>query len=342
MPFRRLSLRLIALVLPVLALAVAGLPAQARNVPGSAAAYGTSVGEEASDVMIEGITSDIRKLRGDDRPGTSVLPFLSTKGGETVVSGLDGVIAGSQLSFVGSLRYRDIDTDELDYGLTTASALLVGHLGPDTLIYGGLLAESGQGDTPGNDGTLEHDGAGLAIGIDHAVAENTWIGATLGHSWLDYDFTRSGGAISGSFDATRTFLDLSGEHRITAGRATTDLSGGLRYVTQTNDAHVELGGAAVPETSGETFSVVFGARTTFAVDSGVDPFVELDLRHDLSSSDDFPTGVSELLSAETHGRLGIGITTDGEGYTFETGLGSNFTDEGYSGLDAHLRLTLRF
>jgi hypothetical protein len=339
MSLRRLAL---ILLLPALLVLAATDPARARNVPGSAEAMGNAVGEEATGMIIDGITGDIRKLRGDDRPAGGVVPFLSTQNGTTMVNGFDGVIAGAQFSFVGALRYRDIDTDDVDYGLTTASALMVGHLDSRTLLFGGLLMERGNGDTPANDGTMEHDGLGLAIGIDRALSENTWVQATLGHMWLGYDFTRSGGAVSGSYDASRTFLDLTGAHQIVMGKATTELSGGLRYISQTNDAHVELGGSAVPETRGESFSVVFGARTSFALEGGIDPFVEVDLRQNLSSSDNLPASVSDLTGADTHGRLGLGITTVGDGYSFETGVGSNFTEDGYSGLDAHLRLNLSF
>lgn len=323
-------------------LALPGTPAGARNVPGSASAAATSAAEEATDLVVQGIADDIRRLRGDDRPGSGAVAYVSSMGDEPRVDGFDAMFAGSDMALATSLRFRDIDTAELDYGIIVGSALLVRRVNPGTLLFGGLLIESGTGDTPLNAGTMDHDGLGLAVGIDHALSDRAAVQATLGHLWLGYDFTRSGGAVSGSFDARRSFVDVSGEYRFEGVTQTTVMTGGLRYMSQTNDAYLESGGGAVPETTGEVLSAVLGARSTFAGARGMDPFLEVDLRQALSSTDDFPAGLEALLSSDTHGRLGVGFVTGGAAYDFETGVGANFTEDGYSGADAHLRLVLRF
>lgn len=347
MPFRRLTLALLPLLAAVL-FSLTGTQAQARNVPGSASAMGISIGEVvtgehqnfindflASIARSAGVSSDRIKI-------VSVAPGFLADDGDPAAMGVEGVFTNGDLSFAANIGYRNIDTDTLDYDLMTGAALVGGAVGSDTLLFGGLLLEHGKGDTLANDGTMDHDGIGLTLGLSRSVGEATSLSATFGHIWASYDFTRSGGAISGSFDATRSFLDLSAAHRIVSGKATTDLNGGLRYVTQTNDAYTELGGAAVDKTTGESFAVVFGARTTFDLENGMNTFVEMDLSQNISASDNLPVGLREAYSSDTRGRLGVGFATGKNGFNFETGVGSNFDEDGYSGIDAHLSLNLQF
>lgn len=343
MPFRRLPLALLPLIAALL-FCLGGTQAQARNVPGSASAISVHLGEISTDLHAS-LIEDIARSAGVAASRvkvTTVVPGFLANDGDPAATGFQGVFTNGNLSFGANIAYRNIDTDDLDYDLLAGAALVMGNISADTMLFGGLLLEHGKGDTLANDGTMEQDGAGLALGLSHSLGANTNLSATLGHVWVSYDFTRSGGAVSGSFDATRTFLDLSGAYRIVSGKATTDLNGGLRYITQTNDAYTELGGAAVDKSTGESFAVIFGARTTFDLESGMNTFVEMDLSQNLSSSDNLPVGLREAYSADTRARLGVGIVTGGAGYTFETGLGSNFDEDGYSGIDAHLSLNLQF
>lgn len=318
---------------------LAAQTAAARNVPGSAAAAAYGAAEVATGMVIDGIQDDVRSLRGDDRTGVSLSASgMNDAGAVTVMArGQDGFVASA------NLRFRNIDTADLNYDLTTGALLLGFRTDARTLVFGGLLLESGHGRTPFNTGTLRHDGRGIALGIDHAVNDRLSLQAIAGQMWLGYDFTRSGGAVSGKFDATRSFVDLSGEYRLDGARSTTLLRAGLRYMTQSNDAHVEAGGGAVAKTSGDTLSATLGLRSTLHTQGWAKPFVSLNLRSDLSRAENFPAGLSSLLNADNHARLGIGVSANSARTSFETGVGSNFDNiDGYAGLDAYLSLIARF
>lgn len=303
-----------------LGLSLAG--AAADNVPGVPGSVAQDLAEEAAGMLVDGI-SDAVALPGADGCG-GVGP--SPAGG--------GVAA--------QVRQRAIRTDALDYDLVTGF-VLGGHcFDARTLAFAGLVFESGSGDL-GTDGTgLRHDGVGLAAGLGRALSDRAAVAALAGHMWLDYEATFPDGADRASFGAERSFLDLSGRLRLEAPDATSVVHGGLRYVIQTNDAHRD-GGVPVPASRRETLSAVLGARTTFAARAGgLAPFVEGDLRRDLSSRGDGPAGLGADDGSATHGRIGVGAGGRSGGTTFESGLGASFDEDGYTGLDAYLRLTLRF
>jgi outer membrane autotransporter protein len=158
---------------------------------------------------------------------------------------------------------------------------------------------------------------------------------------LDYDITRSGGAISASFGADRTYVNFTGEYRLEAAGSTSVFTGGLRYVEQSDEGYTEDGGGVVDAATGTTLSVVFGSRTAIEVASSFKPFIETDLRYDIEQ-DMVPYVVDHLPDGRMAARLGIGVSRDTGNSTFEAGLGTNFGEDGYNGLDAKLRLTLRF
>lgn len=308
-------------------LGLTGSEAQARNVPGAPGAVGQDLAEDAAGLLIEGIDDAVSPPGPEGCLGVGP---TATEGGR---GGLD---------LAAGVRQREIEREDYRYDLTTGF-VLGGHcVDSRTLFYGGLIFERGSGDLLFGDGTLDHDGVGLSFGVERALSERAALSAILGHMWLDYDFTRDGGAIRGGFGATRSFLNLSGETRLEAPGAVTVLSGGLRWVVQTNEAH-EDGGTPVPESRGETLSAVLGARTSFPqAMGGIAPFVEADLRRDLSRSDDLPEALDGFGADDTHARLGLGAAGRSGGTAFEAGVGANFDGDGYNGLDAHVRLTLRF
>jgi hypothetical protein len=318
----------------------------ADNVPGSAKEATGYITEAASDTLINGLQSDVRKLRGDDRPNvgfTFLDPQLMSEDGVTrsfLAEGMATTEGG--LSMIGSLAYRNIDEPgSLDYDLYVGSLLIGYHVNDRTLVFGGLTGESGDGSTPPDDGTISHSAFGGVVGVDYAINDKAFMTFIAGKMALDYDITRSGGAITASFGADRTYVNFSGEYRIDAATTTSVLTAGLRYVEQSDEGYTESGGAVVDPATGKTFSAIFGARTTFTAMGGFQPFVEADLRYDLSD-DIVPYVVDNLSDGRMHARLGVGVSRDAGTSTFEAGLGGNFGEDGYNGLDANLRLTLRF
>jgi Autotransporter beta-domain len=246
------------------------------------------------------------------------------------------------VSMIGALSWRNIDeAGALNYDLYVASLLLAYHVSDRTLVFGGLTGETGDGVTPPDDGTISHSAFGAVIGVDYAVNDRFYLTAMAGKMALDYDITRGGGAISASFGADRTYLTVNGEYRIEAASSTTVITGGLRYVVQDDEGYTENGGGVVDPATGKTLSVVFGSRTALEVASDFKPFIETDLRYDISQ-DIAPYAVDQLPDGRMQARLGVGVSRDTANSTFEAGLGTNFGENGYNGLDAKLRMTLRF
>jgi Autotransporter beta-domain len=320
---------------------------RADNVPGSATEAIGYIAEAGTDALINGIQGDVRKLRGDDRQNTGLAflePQFSTMGGAVDAAAFDGIVTtDGGLSVIGSLSYRNIlEEDELDYDLFTGSLLLGYRVNSQTLVFGGLITEKGDGVTPPDQGTIAHTAFGGVIGVDYTVSEKFFLTAMAGQMGLDYDITRSDGAITASFGANRRFVNLSGEYRMANEQMTTIITSGLRYMEQDNDAYTESGGAFVDAASGETFSALIGTRTTYTLGRSMQPFFETDIRYDLSQDLAWPADLGYLSDSNFQGRLGIGFSRDTEFSTFEAGIGSNFGDEGYNGLDAKMRLTLRF
>jgi hypothetical protein len=340
------GLRLFRTALAVILTLGVSTAVHADNVPGSAKEATGYITAAASDTLINGIQSDVRKLRGDDRPNVGLTfldPQVVSEDGMTrsfLAEGMATTEGG--VSVIGSLAYRNIDEPGvLDYDLFVGSLLVGYHMNDRTLIFGGLTAESGDGSTPPDDGTISHSAFGGVVGVDYAINDKAFMTFIAGKMALDYDISRSGGAITASFGADRTYVSFSGEYRLDAATTSSVLTAGLRYVEQSDEGYTESGGAIVDPATGKTFSAVFGVRTTFTEMGGFQPFVEADLRYDLSQ-DMVPYVVDNLPDGRTHARLGVGVSRDTGTSTFEAGIGGNFGEDGYNGLDANLRLTLRF
>lgn len=327
------------LLLLLLSLAAGG--AEARNVPGSASAVSMSLAEDAAGMLSDDISAVVTGLRAGTCAGAG--PVVTASSGDGGVEGLAATLPGGGGTQAASgLRHRSIERDDVRYDLSTGFVLGAHCIDSRLLAFGGVVFERGQGEIGFSDGTLDHDGQGLTFGLDYAVDDRLSLSAILGRMWLDYDFTRGGGANRGSFGADRTFVNLSGQYGVTSGVVLTSVSGGLRWVSQTNEAHVESGGGAVPEARAEVLSALLGARSTFRLGGAVDPFVEIGLRRDLSSSDNLPEALDEFGEDATHARLGIGAERRGRDSNLEAGLGATFDDGSYTGLDGYLRWTLRF
>lgn len=306
--------------------------AQARNIPGSAAAAVPELTEVATGMIVRSIKDDLRQMR-EGGTGLSV----STSG--EVGFGLSG---GGDTPVSLRFSHRDIDTDRIDGGLSAAS-LLIGHaVRPGLLLFGGLIAERADVDTPSNDGTVKTRGMGLALGADYRVSDRLVLTGVLGAMALDYDVGRAGGTVTGSFDADRRFVDLSGDYLARAGNADLLFGFGLLYVDQVNDGYTESGGAAVAGFSHSRLSGNLELRSIWGIDGGYRPYAEIGSRFLLSESGDLPATLERPDDGDWSARLGLGLLHRSATSGFDTGLGANFGEDGFEGLDARLSYTLRF
>lgn len=325
-------------LLVALWLALVALPASANNIPGSAATVLPEATEIATGMIVRSLKDDIVTLR--DGGGLRSVA-VSTSGD---IEGVGFAAGGDGRGPAVSLRYhhRDLDTDRMDGSLGTGT-LLLGHAIDDRMmVFGGLVVERLDTDTPYNRGRIKGDGFGVALGLDHRVNEALFLTGIIGTMDMDYDVSRNDGAVTGSFGARRNFIDLSGDYTLRMDPADVTLGFGLLYVKQKNDAYVESGGGAVAAFSSDQLSGRLAARGLWGQPGGMRPYVEAETRFRLSGSSGLPALLDPGDDRDWTGRLGVGLKQIGRQSGFEVGLGSNFGDDGFEGLDAKLSYTHRF
>lgn len=332
--FHRLAVRLSGVLLAV-TLFTGVLPANANNLPGSAGAVVPELTEVATDMIVRSIKDNMRPLRS---PGGGPDVTVSTSG---TVTGVGGGISG-ETPLALRFDYRDLETDRLD-GSLMAGTMFLGHsLNEQTLVFGGLVAERLDTDTLYNDGHIDNNGVGLAFGVDFRVKDAFFVTGVIGTMNLDYDISRSAGAITGSFDARRTFIDLSGDYVTKAGGADLLLGFGLLYVSQDNDGYTESDGAVVDAFTSERLSGRLSARTFWGQSGAMRPYVDADALFHLSGNSGLIPALDPGDESDWATRLGVGLQRMGASYEFDAGIGANFGEDNFEGLDAKLKYTLRF
>lgn len=318
----------------------AGL-AEARNVPGSAAAGSSQMIEPASNDLIEGV------LGGLSGAGTGApMVGVTTDSSDALLgTGLRFRSGGQGGTFVfGNLNFRTYDLDgEIENGEILTGSLGLGFdLGANTTGILALLSESMTADTPFNMGTLDSGGFGVAAGLQYDVSRRSTLSALIGALWLDYDVTRAGGAVTGTYEAERFFLDLRGISTFDEGPNYTVLSYGLRYLSQDDDAYVETGGGPVAAAGFERVVGFVNGRIIYDMPGALRPYVDADLRL-VGYEDSLPAGVlSPVELPGFHAGLGVGMIAEMDGGQFEFGVRANGSSAGYTGYEAHLGLSLRF
>lgn len=328
----RLALPLVAL----LGLLVATETATARNVPGSAAA--------ATQELIERAGTDLADLILDalDGTGSGGVGVTQDADGNTTFSSMggsrmtaDGFVAG------GALSYRDIDrSGEIEGDLITGALSLGQRLDGGALVFGSILFEGVDVETPYNSGTIDNSGVGVALGIRSSMANGFDLSAMVAAMWLDYDVSRSGGAITGSYDATRWFLDVRASNLASLGTAEIDYNFGLRHVRQSDDAYTETGGGPVASADYSSTSVFLNTRTYFG-QGPVTPYLQGDVRYVAGNGSNLP-GIGSDDGDGFVGYAGLGLRGANHGTDYDAGFGAHFDDDGYTGASARLSVSFRF
>lgn len=313
---------------------LAGLPQAvlAYNVPGSAQAHVPEITEIATGIIVRSMKDTVRPMR----EGTGSVQ-VSTSGTMSAVSATGG--GRTPLSF--SVTHRQLDTARLDGTLDVATLFFGARADNGITYFGGLIGETGNIRTPMDNGRVKHSGVGLALGVDYAVSERFYLTALVGGLALDYDVARGGGAVTGSFGATRRFADLSADYVTRAAGGDLTLGFGLLYVQQKHDGYTESGGAAVAPFRFDQLSLSLDARNTWGHDGAFRPYVDMSAQLKLAG-DSSGAGAATPVHADRQARLGFGVERSSGLSFFDVGLGANFDDDAFSGIDARLNYTLRF
>jgi hypothetical protein len=332
--FRGLGALCVALTFVILCLPHG---AEARNVPGSAAAATLDLSEIATEELANGILDALKgstSAAGVSRDSSGRITFSTFGAGFKETNGLVGG---------ASVSYRDLDfPGEVEGGLITGAVSIGQRMGDGTLLFGALLLESVDADTPFNAGTIDGTGVGLAFGAQGETAGGLQFTGMLGALSLDYDVTRSGGTITGSYGAQRWFVDLRGSTEVDLfPSATTSLDFGLRYVQQNDDAYTETGGGPVAAISYSNSVIFLNSRTFLSDDQAMRPYVQANLRGVLGDSNAIP-GISSTAGDHVRGYLGLGVEGGQGGVRFDTRLGVHFDQDGYNGFGAGLNVNITF
>jgi hypothetical protein len=331
------------LCLILLSVFASGQSVRAHNLPGSAQGALSETTEIATGMIVRSLKDDIRPMRTD---GPSVQ--ISTMGGSGGATGTTGFSAttGGVTPLTFGLNYRDVTTSRLDGGLTVGTVILGHQIDPALLIFGGVIAENGHFDTLYDSGHLSYSGAGLALGADYRLSDQVYLTAIIGGMSLDYDIARSAGSITGSFGARRQFLDLSGDYltRLGQGSSGADLrfGFGLLYVKQTSDGYTESGGATVAGVTQDQTIATLELRSTWGQAGQYRPYLDAALWGKLSDDNALPVIVSGGSDAGWKARLALGTERKTARSEFDLGIGANFGDDSFEGLDAKLNYSLKF
>ena len=323
-------------------LAVTTGQSSARNVPGSAGAAIQQIYENATTDIADGIIAALNAPSG----GPVIGGVSRDQWGTVTFSSFGGSIETDSGLIVGaSTRLQTFDiTDEIEDGtLFTGSFLLGQRLDAGPTVFAALIYEGLEANTPFNSGTVENTGLGAAFGVTADTPTGLVLSAMVGGLALDYDVTRSAGAVAGSFAAERWFVDLRAQHDAALRNTRLEYDFGLRYVEQTDDAYTEtgVGAGAVPSFTYSSTATFFNMRTFLGGMDRASPYVQSNYRY-VFSNDAVPPAGDPAFAEGLRFYLGLGVEgqTNDVGYDF--GLGTHFTDDGYTGLAAQLSVNVQF
>lgn len=321
-------------LLALAACVVLGTPAAAYNIPGSAQNHIPELTEVATNMVVRGIKSGVPAMRQD---GPNVQ--FATQGQSFDFAART---AGTH-PFAFSLEHRDLKTGHLDGTFTTSTAMFGLPLGSgDTVFFGGLIGETVDVRTSPDDGRIRHRGLGLAFGVDYQVSEQFFLTALAGGMALEYDVERGNGAVKGDFKARRRFADISARYETLALGGDMSVGAGLFYLWQENDSYTESGGARIDRFRFEQLSASFNLSNTWGQQGGLQPYADLSILAELWNDSDGAMPGIDPHHFDRQARLGLGVKRTTAASAFNIGIGANYTEDEFAGIDAVVAYTFRF
>lgn len=323
-----------ACLLALVACLAFGTPAAAYNIPGSAQNHIPELTEVATNMVVRGIKSGVPAMRQD---GPNVQ--FATQGQSFDFAAR----TGGTTPFAFSFAHRDLKTGHLDGTFNTSTAMFgLPARNGDAIFFGGLIGESVDVRTSPDDGRIRHRGLGLAFGVDYQVSEQFFLTALAGGMALEYDIERGNGSVTADFNARRRFADISGRFETQALGGDMSVGAGLFYLWQENDSYTESSGTKVKRFKFEQLSASFDLGTTWGQQGSVQPYADLSILAELwNDSDGAMPGVNPH-HFEQQARLGVGIKRTTAASAFNLGIGANYTEDEFAGIDAIVAYTFRF
>ncbi len=201
----------------------------------------------------------------------SSLPLMSTRG-------MAGGGAASKFGVWTQGTYSYIDRAESGLEMSGHAYNLVAgadYKVTDTFLAGLALAwEYSDLDTDFNRGTFSGSGISAVPYIGITLTPNWTMDLSGGYGWLSYDSDRNNGAITGNYNARRTFAtgNLTGSFAHNNWRF--QPKAGVSYIHEFQDSYTESNGAAVDSDTIEFGRLSGGTKIGYAVGNSV-PYIKV-------------------------------------------------------------------
>lgn len=252
----------------------------------------------------------------------------------------------------GFRRLKDEGRGRAFNGTLTNPLVGVDYALPSGWVFGlsaGL--ERSDLETEFNNGRLESLGALISPYVGRAIGQNIVVDAGLGYVRLDYDRTRAGGTVRGSFDADRLFAFAN-----VTGYAPQEWHGverlslrarlGFRYSNEDQSSFAE-GGARVPGGTIELGQASFGGEARYFADAESVDTLELFARAtgavDVVRSERVTTGFAAPADDRTEVVLALGaVAVISDRLSADLTLESVLARENFTEIGATLGVRLDF
>lgn len=189
-------------------------------------------------------------------------------------------------------------------------------LTPDLLLGAAVGYESVDIKTRFNNGTVESSSVSVAPYVGYTITDWLAFDATLGHTWIDYDFTRNDDAVKGGTGAGRWFgaTNLTATQRYGAAKAFAGI--GYLRLREEQDAYAETDGTAIAASTidfGQARATVGGAYDFVTTFGTVSPNGFARLEYDTPRTSAVLLGNGLVSSTDRSGMvfgLGIDLATE--------------------------------
>jgi len=141
-------------------------------------------------------------------------------------------------------------------------------------------------DTTFNSGTFEGDGFTLSPYVGYILTPNLSVDMAVGYSAIDYETSRTSGAVTSEFDADRLFgaVNLTGNFSSKSGKIRITPKVGLLGLYEEQDANTGSDGVTNPEVGIRLGRLSFGVEAGFKSGQGVEPFVSARGEYDFNKN----------------------------------------------------------
>lgn len=175
-------------------------------------------------------------------------------------------------------------------------------------------------------GNLQADGIGIAPYLGFKLTDRWTASLSGAYSWLDYDTKRTNNTISGSFDATRWFLNGALNGAYSMGKMRLMPQVGVLYLEEDQDGYTDSSGTVNAGNTIKLGRLYAGGRVGYAMGTMM-PYFKLVGEYDFEHPDALAIGNGTFTNDDDFGaQVGLGVDF------FSTGPLSGTVETSYNSL----------